>query len=121
MTNLEYIQMLSKETGLEFLRGVCPRHPCHDCEFEHDGEACQTFTAGADELAEWLFAEREEEKKDKRGAGTLPAPIDAACCGNCRWMTRTYEECLCEHPEQNEGIVYSHYVCDLFERSGEVK
>ena len=45
----------------------------------------------------------------------MPMPIDHRCCGNCKWMTRVYEECLCENHEQSEDVVYGHYVCDLFE------
>ena len=63
MTNLEYIQQLDKDKALEYLRGVCPRHPCHDCTLEHDGDACAAFAAGVDELAEWLYKEHREEGK----------------------------------------------------------
>lgn len=121
MTNLDYIQQLGKDKGLEYLRGVCPRHPCHNCTLSYDGESCSIFTAGSDELAEWLFAEREEKKKDKRGAGHPVAPIRGACCGNCRWMDNVYGECSCDNLWQSQSYVHEHYICDLFERRGEGK
>lgn len=67
MTNLEYIQQLGKEKGLEYIMPICPFHPCHDCDFNHNGDLCEACTAGADAAVKWLFKEHRDEESKEEG------------------------------------------------------